>query len=159
MKRIITALTLFAALSIIACTKGGKLERISGVQYTITSTAGSKQLVPAIDTSSAGTFTGFYDEQSNILTFTITWNDLWRTTSKDTITSVNFYGPATAATNGALVRALPFVSAGPHGLLVHDGYRPWYVTKAFWDARRTTRNGWSRIPRRVPSTIGAAPLT
>src|SRR5436189_4609891 len=110
MKRIITALTVFAALSIIACTKGGKLERISGDQYTVTSTAGSKQLVPAIDTSSAGTFTGFYDEQSNILTFTITWNDLWRTTSKDTITSVNFYGPATASTNGALVRALPFVS-------------------------------------------------
>lgn len=110
MKRIITALTLFAALSIIACTKGGKLERISGVQYTITSTAGSKQLVPAIDTSSAGTFTGFYDEQSNILTFAITWNDLWRTTSKDTITSVNFYGPAGATANGALVRVLPFVS-------------------------------------------------
>ena len=95
---------------VIACTKGGKLERISGGQYTITSTAGSKQMVPAIDTTSTGTFAGFYDEQSNTLTFTITWNDLWRTTSKDTITSVNIYGPATAATNGALVRALPFVS-------------------------------------------------
>ncbi|OQP60509.1 hypothetical protein A3860_33125 [Niastella vici] len=110
MKRIITALALIAAFSIIACTKGGKLERISGDQYTITSTAGSKQLVPAIDTTSTGAFTGFYDEQSNILSFTITWNDLWRTASKDTITSVNFYGPATAETNGALVRSLPFVS-------------------------------------------------
>jgi hypothetical protein len=94
----------------IACTKGGKLERISGDQYTITATASSKQLVPAIDTTSTGTFTGFYDAQANILTFTITWNDLWRTTSKDTITSVNFYGPASTATNGALVRSLPFVS-------------------------------------------------
>ena len=94
----------------IACTKGGKLERISGEQYTITATAGSKQLVPAIDTTSTGTFTGFYDEQSNILSFTITWNDLWRTTSKDTITSVSFYGPATETANGALVRSLPFVS-------------------------------------------------
>jgi hypothetical protein len=94
----------------LACTKGGKLERISGDQYTITSTAGSKQLVPAIDTTSTGTFTGLYDEQSNILSFTITWSDLWRTTSKDTITSVNFYGPADATTNGALVRSLPFVS-------------------------------------------------
>jgi hypothetical protein len=110
MKRIITALTLIATLSIIGCTKGGKLERISGDQYSITSTAGSKQLVPAIDTTSTATFTGFYDEQSNILTFTITWNDLWRTTSKDTITSVNIYGPAAATANGALVRALSFVS-------------------------------------------------
>jgi hypothetical protein len=110
MKRIITALILIAALSIIACTKGGTLERIGSDQYTITSTASSKQLVPAIDTTSTGTFTGFYDEQSNILSFTITWNDLWQTTSKDTITSVNFYGPASATANGALVRSLPFVS-------------------------------------------------
>ena len=110
MKRIITAITLITALSIIGCTKGGKLERISGDQYTISSTASSKQLVPAIDTTSTGTFTGFYDEQSNILTFTITWNDLWRTTGKDTITSVNFYGPASATANGALVRSLSFVS-------------------------------------------------
>jgi hypothetical protein len=94
----------------IACTKGGKLERISGDQYAITSTASSKQLVPAIDTTSTGTFTGYYDEPSNTLAFTITWNDLWRTASKDTITSVSFYGPASATANGALVRSLPFVS-------------------------------------------------
>src|SRR5690349_11007661 len=105
------ATTLFIILSMaIACTKGGKQERIGGDQYTISSTASSKQLVPAIDTTSTATFTGFYDEQSNILSFTITWNDLWRTASKDTITSVNFYGPASAATNGALVRSLPFVT-------------------------------------------------
>jgi hypothetical protein len=109
MKRIVTILTLIAALSMIACTKGGKLKTISGDQYTVTSTASSKQLVPAIDTTSTGTFTGFYDEQLNILTFTITWNDLWRT-GNDTITSVNFYGPASTTSNGALVRSLPFVS-------------------------------------------------
>jgi len=106
----ILATIIIVTSMVIACTKGGKLERISGNQYMITSTAGSKQLVPAIDTTSTGTFTGFYDEQSNILSFTITWNDLWRTTSKDTITSVNFYGPANAERNGALVRSLPFVS-------------------------------------------------
>lgn len=110
MKRIITAFILIATFSIVACTKGGKLERISGDQYTVTATASSKQLIPAIDTTSTGTFTGFYDEQSNILSFTITWNDLWRTTSKDTITSVNFFGPASATANGALVRSFPFVS-------------------------------------------------
>jgi hypothetical protein len=95
---------------VIGCTKGGKLEGIRGDQYSITSMASSKQLVPVIDTTSTATFTGFYDEQSNVFTFTITWNDLWRTASTDTITSVNIYGPATATANGDLVRALSFVS-------------------------------------------------
>jgi len=107
--KILTTIFIVSTIAV-ACTKGGKQERISGNQYTITSTASSKQMVPAIDTTSTATFTGFYDEQSNILSFTITWNDLWRTTSNDTITSVNFYGPAGVATNGALVRSLPFVS-------------------------------------------------
>lgn len=109
MRKSITVLIFTAAISLISCTKGGTLETVKGDQYTIISTATSQQLVPAIDTSSNGTFTGLYDEQLNILTFTITWTDLWRT-DKDTITMVNFYGPATVGTNGPLVRSLPFVS-------------------------------------------------
>jgi len=34
----------------------------------------------------------------------------------------------------ALVRAHRSLNAEGYGLLVHDGYRPWYVTKIFWDA-------------------------
>jgi len=34
----------------------------------------------------------------------------------------------------ALVRANHALKAQGYGLLVHDGYRPWYVTKIFWDA-------------------------
>jgi D-alanyl-D-alanine dipeptidase len=34
----------------------------------------------------------------------------------------------------ALVRAHEWLGARGYGLLVHDGYRPWYVTKMFWDA-------------------------
>jgi zinc D-Ala-D-Ala dipeptidase len=34
----------------------------------------------------------------------------------------------------ALVRAEREVEASGYGLIVHDGYRPWYVTKIFWDA-------------------------
>lgn len=34
----------------------------------------------------------------------------------------------------ALVRASAALRAQGYGLLVHDGYRPWYVTKLFWDA-------------------------
>jgi D-alanyl-D-alanine dipeptidase len=34
----------------------------------------------------------------------------------------------------ALVRAHRKLRERGYGLLVHDGYRPWYVTKVFWDA-------------------------
>ena len=34
----------------------------------------------------------------------------------------------------AVVRASRALKAQGYGLLVHDGYRPWYVTKVFWDA-------------------------
>jgi len=34
----------------------------------------------------------------------------------------------------ALVRVNQKLKTAGYGLLVHDGYRPWYVTKVFWDA-------------------------
>lgn len=34
----------------------------------------------------------------------------------------------------ALVRVHRKLKESGYGLLVHDGYRPWYVTKVFWDA-------------------------
>ena len=34
----------------------------------------------------------------------------------------------------ALLRALHKLQPLGYGLLIHDGYRPWYVTKIFWDA-------------------------
>ena len=34
----------------------------------------------------------------------------------------------------ALVRANAALRARGYGLLIHDGYRPWYVTRMFWDA-------------------------
>jgi D-alanyl-D-alanine dipeptidase len=34
----------------------------------------------------------------------------------------------------ALVRANQKLHAEGYGVLIHDAYRPWYVTKMFWDA-------------------------
>jgi len=34
----------------------------------------------------------------------------------------------------ALVRAHRKLKAQGYGLIIHDGYRPWYVTKMFWEA-------------------------
>jgi D-alanyl-D-alanine dipeptidase len=34
----------------------------------------------------------------------------------------------------ALVRSNRELKSSGYGLIIHDGYRPWYVTKIFWDA-------------------------
>src|SRR5438132_5350764 len=34
----------------------------------------------------------------------------------------------------ALVRVNQTLRTKGYGLIIHDGYRPWYVTKIFWDA-------------------------
>jgi D-alanyl-D-alanine dipeptidase len=34
----------------------------------------------------------------------------------------------------ALLRVLHKLQPLGYGLLIHDGYRPWYITKVFWDA-------------------------
>jgi hypothetical protein len=112
MKNIIIILIVIAAG---ACTKGGKPSGVNGNMYAVTSSATSKQLVPAIDTTATAAFSGLYDETTNILTYTITWSDLWLDTKKDTITSIAFYGPATPGANGAVVRTLFFVSTNKAG--------------------------------------------
>jgi zinc D-Ala-D-Ala dipeptidase len=39
----------------------------------------------------------------------------------------------------ALLRAHRELKAQGYGLIIHDGYRPWYVTKIFWDATPTDK--------------------
>ncbi len=60
-----------------------------------------------------------------------------RYASTDNFLSVPVYTQARAFLQRpaaeALVRAHRALRAKGFGLLVHDGYRPWYVTKMFWD--------------------------
>src|SRR6202453_3638293 len=39
----------------------------------------------------------------------------------------------------AVVRANQELKTEGYGLIIHDGYRPWYVTKMFWDATPTDK--------------------
>jgi len=39
----------------------------------------------------------------------------------------------------ALLRAHRELKAYGYGLIIHDGYRPWYVTKIFWEATRVDK--------------------
>ena len=48
----------------------------------------------------------------------------------------------------ALVRASRALARRGFGLLVHDGYRPWYVTKMFWDATPDAQHVFVANPAR-----------
>jgi D-alanyl-D-alanine dipeptidase len=46
----------------------------------------------------------------------------------------------------ALVRVQHALAAQGYGLLVHDAYRPWYVTKVFWDAMPVAQHQYVADP-------------
>ncbi len=48
----------------------------------------------------------------------------------------------------ALVRAHRWLGVRGYGLLIHDGYRPWYVTKMFWEATPETLRTFVADPSR-----------
>ena len=52
----------------------------------------------------------------------------------------------------ALVRAHRALAKQGLGLLIHDGYRPWYVTKVFWDATPARARSSSPTRPRVRGT-------
>lgn len=47
----------------------------------------------------------------------------------------------------ALVRAHRALAASGFGLLIHDAYRPWWVTKLFWDATPAERHDFVADPK------------
>jgi D-alanyl-D-alanine dipeptidase len=47
----------------------------------------------------------------------------------------------------ALVRAHRALRPLGYGLLIHDGYRPWYVTRIFWDATPASQHEFVANPR------------
>jgi len=61
-----------------------------------------------------------------------------RYASKNNFLSTPFYNSAKAFLQRpaaqALVRVHKKLGEQGYGLLIHDGYRPWYVTKMFWEA-------------------------
>ena len=46
----------------------------------------------------------------------------------------------------ALLRAHRALAADGYGLLIHDAYRPWYVTKLFWDATPVDKHAFVADP-------------
>jgi D-alanyl-D-alanine dipeptidase len=48
----------------------------------------------------------------------------------------------------ALVRVSRALARQGYGLLIHDGYRPWYVTRMFWDATPAAQHIFVANPAR-----------
>ena len=48
----------------------------------------------------------------------------------------------------ALVRVQRALAGDGYGLLVHDAYRPWYVTRMFWDATPADKHAYVADPAR-----------
>ena len=55
----------------------------------------------------------------------------------------------------ALLRVLHKLQPLGYGLLIHDAYRPWYVTKLFWEATVARRANSSPIRKKARGTIAA----
>jgi D-alanyl-D-alanine dipeptidase len=56
----------------------------------------------------------------------------------------------------ALLRVSKSLKESGYGLLIHDAYRPWYVTKIFWHATPEDKRILSPTLPKVRATIAAA---
>lgn len=104
-------LVLMPLFLLFGCTKGGNLVSTNGPTYTVSGDASAQQMVPSGTSGATATFSGWYDENLNVLTFTVSWTNLF--TGSDVATAIQFYGPASAGTNGALLRTINFSSTSP----------------------------------------------
>ena len=59
----------------------------------------------------------------------------------------------------ALLAAHQELARHGYGLLIHDGYRPWAITKLFWDMTSGFQREFVADPRRARSTTAAQPST
>lgn len=107
MKKYFIAISIIAAAIQTACTKGGTNETLTGASYTVTSVLDGTKPVPATskDTTKAS-LTGWYDEQANGFTFTVTYKKDTSVIKLDTLTTLQFFRNAPAA-GSSPVRTLP----------------------------------------------------
>ncbi|HEY9195020.1 MAG TPA: CHRD domain-containing protein [Mucilaginibacter sp.] len=101
-----------------SCTKGKQLVSVKGAVYTVSGNSDGSQMVPASSTAATGSFDGWYDEQLNVLTFTLTWTNIGTTAAKDPITAINFYAPAGNGAAGTLIHTIQFSNNNVSGSVV-----------------------------------------
>lgn len=76
------------------------------VAYTLSATADGAQEVPAVTTNGTGSLTGSYNKNSNLLTYTVSWEGL-----SGAATAMHFHGPAASGVAAGV--ALPITGFTP----------------------------------------------
>jgi hypothetical protein len=67
--------------------------------------------VPAVTTTSTGTFNGAYDKNTKMLTYTVAWT----LAPEETVTGMHFHGPADPTISAAVALAITGFSTGATG--------------------------------------------
>lgn len=88
-----TMIVLFAATVWTGCDKDDDDDNAPKNTYTISGTANGAQEVPDVNTPATGTVAGTYNNESKMLDYTVTWNNL-----STVPTGMHFHGPADTGT-------------------------------------------------------------
>lgn len=75
-----------------ACTKGGDYQTLNGAGYTASAVMDGAKLVPAtVNDTTKADLAGWYDEEVNGFTFTLTYKKDTSLIKLDTLTAIQFY--------------------------------------------------------------------
>lgn len=108
MKKFFLSIFLFSVSLLTGCTEGGDLEGLAGNTFTVSSALEASKISPNPPSDATkGTITGWYDEESNILAFTLKYTKDISVTKKDQILSVHFYKVKTEVGTAAPDRSFP----------------------------------------------------
>lgn len=104
---IIATLALSSVFAITACDKDDDDD--DKVMFNLGGSATGTAVVPAVTTSGAGTLSGTYNKNTNVMEYNIGWTGL-----SDTASAVGFYSGA-AGVNGSLVQDVNVTTVGMNG--------------------------------------------
>jgi hypothetical protein len=92
MKKYFIPLSIMVIAVLAACTKGGEFETLTAASYAVSSSLDGSKLTPATaNDTTKGSLAGWYDEQANGLTFTLTYEKDTSVIKLDTLTAMQFF--------------------------------------------------------------------
>ena len=108
--RVLSLILLTVAFSgITSCDKDDDDNNSTSAMYTVSGSSSGSQVVPSVSGSAAGTITGSYNANTNVLTYTMAWTGL-----SGAATKASFY-TGTSGTNGTLLQDVSITTSGSTG--------------------------------------------
>lgn len=110
MKNIFFTAAMVVLFIIAGCTKGGVPEGVSGNTYAVSAALDGQKVVPStINDTTKGSLVGWFDDEANGLSFTLTFKKDTTVFKKDTIVAISLYKDRPAASGVAATRNFPFL--------------------------------------------------